>query len=143
MNAQPTLIFDPDWANKWYYRTDSRQLGSPPAGLRFADSTRLPMWLFVSSNGARVLSRRPVEVEVFKEGPDNESQDSAFVFACNKLHVYASASTYKDAQDLFHEQVVHFFYVYRALPADQVADDAAEIQALYKAYFEESAPPAC
>jgi hypothetical protein len=96
------------------------------------------MWLFVGSDGTRVLSMVPVEVEVGREGPDEESPESAFVFRCKRLHVFASASSYKAAEDLFHDQVVHFYGVYRDANPEELADDAAEIQALYAQHFQES-----
>lgn len=141
MNAQPTLMVNPGWVSKWDYKPAPRDAVSKAAEVRLGDITRVPMWLFVASNGARVLSRRPVEVMVQQMGPDEESPVSAFVFACHKLHVFASAATYKEAEEQFHEQVVHFFYTYAALPRDQVSEDAAEIQALYQAHFQESLPP--
>ena len=130
MNAQPTVMLDPRWTSEW----EDTHLAAKPK-ITPPLQSRIPMWLFVASNGVRVLSCRPVEVEVGKEGPDEESPESCFVFKCAKLHVFASGSTYKVAEDAFHEQVVHFFFVYRNIPDNDLAKDAAEIKALYKQYF--------
>ena len=136
MTAQPTLMLDPRWASVWDYREQPR--AKLPSQLA-SNVTRVPMWLFVAGNGARVISLRPVEVEVGREGPDEESPESAFVFRCKKLHVFASGGTYKEAEDSFHDQVVHFFYSYRDAHHDELSEDAAEIQGLYRQYFQESA----
>lgn len=134
-------MLDPKWSSEWDYKPQDNQLKVPPS-LGGSQMTRVPMWLFVASTGARAVSSIPVEVEVGREGPDEDSSESVFVFNCKKLHVFASASTYKEAEDQFHEQVVHFFREYRDADVTSLADDAAEIKVLYKKYFQESSPGA-
>jgi hypothetical protein len=131
-------MLDPQWSSEWDYKPQGNQ--SKPLPSWGSSVTRVPMWVFVGSDGTRVVSSLPVEVEVGREGPDDDSPDSAFVFNCKKLHVFASGSTYKDAEDQFHEQVVHFFREYRDADHASLADDAAEIQVLYNKYFQESSP---
>ena len=130
-------MLDPRWPSKWDYKEPE----APRVPSQGGDSpTRVPMWLFVAKTGARVISLRPVEVEVGIEGPDDESPHCAFVFKCKKLHVFSSASSYKEAEDAFHDQVVHFFYNYQDALPEELSEDAAEIQALYKQYFRETSP---
>lgn len=128
-------MIDPKWSREWDY---SPALPANDSGAFSGAVTRLPMWLFVGSNNDRVLSLRPVEVEIYRDGPDEESPESAFIFSCKKLHVFASAVNYKVAEDLFHDQVVHFYRLYREAKTDDLAEDAVEIQNLYKRYFRES-----
>jgi hypothetical protein len=97
------------------------------------------MWVF-ACDGDRLTSSLPVEVEVGRERPDDDSTELAFVFNCKKLHVFAAATTYKEAEDQFHAQVVHFYREYRDADPDSLDEDAAEIQSLYKRYFRESQP---
>jgi hypothetical protein len=142
MKAQPTLMSDPVWMRNWEHPLPARDHASGLLESTGNEPTRLPVWLFVSaSSGARVLSKVPVEVEIHKAVLDEECSAPGFVFACNKLHVFASAQDYREAEDSFHEQVVHFFYTYRNAKPDDLADDAAAIQALYRRYFEESLAP--
>jgi hypothetical protein len=133
-----TLMLDPQWASEWDYKPQENQ--SKPLPSWGSSTTRVPMWLFVASDRTRVVSLLPVEVEVGREGPDEDSHEPVFVFNCKKLHVFASGSSYKEAEDQFHEQVVHFFREYRDADRASLADDAAEIQVLYKKYFRESSP---
>jgi hypothetical protein len=133
-------MLDPRWESQWDYKPQGNQSKPPPSW--GGSITRVPMWLFVASDSTRVLSSLPVEVEVGREGPDEDSPAAVFVFNCKKLHVFASGSTYKEAEDHFHDQVVHFFHEYRNADRASLADDAAEIQALYSKYFQESSPSA-
>lgn len=89
-----------------------------------------------------MLSKRIVDVEVRKEGPDAESALPVYVFCCDSLHVYASAFDYEAAKNSFDDQVVHFFYSYRNARSEDLAEGAQVIQERYRAHFEEMAPAA-
>lgn len=130
-------MLDARSTTEWSYRPIEPQTAVVAQGTY--KITKMPMWLFVSG-GHRILSTLPVDVEISREGPDAESSEPAFVFACKKLHVFASAPTYKEAEDLFHEQVVHFYNFYRDADPDELAEDAAEIRQLYAQNFQESPP---
>ena len=136
MNALPTLMPYRGWESDWQYETPSREGRMPDASN--SSEAKIPMWLFVAADGSRVHSRKPVDVEVRREGPDRQSFVSAYVFSCNKLHVFASASTRYEAESQLHEQVVHFCRMYKAAARDELADDAAAIKALYDENFEEA-----
>jgi hypothetical protein len=140
MNAAQTLIADYSCNTlRWNLDRKVAQDCIPEARKRPV-SIQVPIWLFIGADGTRVRSRSPVKVQVTEEGPDEENPQSVFVFSCDRLHVFASGVSYKAAEDSFHDQVVHFFRSYRDLPEEELADDAAQIQALYKANFQESAP---
>ena len=128
-------MLDAKSAEEWSYCPLEPQTAVVAQGTNRA--TKVPMWLFVAGR-RRILSTLPVDVEISRQGPDAESSECAFVFACKKLHVFASAPTYKDAEDLFHEQVVHFYESYRDANPDELAEDAAEIRELYTRNFQES-----
>lgn len=143
MSECATLMLDPHWESQWDIKPQDNQSKLLSALPSWGSSmTRVPMWVFASSDGNRVVSRRPVEVEVGREGPDEDTVGPVYVFNCKKLHVFASAALYKDAEDQFHDQVVQFFLEYRAADPACLDDDAAEIQRLYKTYFRESSPSA-
>jgi hypothetical protein len=125
----------PQWSRDWAIETREASAVVPAPLSRVS---RVPMWLFVAPNGVRIFSSLPVTVEVGTEGPDAETPVTAYVFNCPRLHVFASGATYKEAEDSFHEQVVHFFHSYRETDASELADDAAEIQKLYLDNFQES-----
>jgi hypothetical protein len=99
---------------------------------------RVPMWMFVSGDGRRVLSSRPVDVEIIHEGPDEESPSSTVLLSCPRLHVFSAGADYKQAEDDFHDQVVHFYHLYSAADPESLDADAAAIKALYDQYFEAS-----
>ncbi len=128
-------MVDPRSSDEWNYVAPDAA-NTPVRELR--KSMHMPMWLFVAYDGARVLSKLPVDVEVTREGSDAECNDAAIVFSCKNLHVFASAPTYKEAEDQFHDQVVHFFHVYRDSDPYELAPDALEIQALYNEHFQVS-----
>lgn len=140
MSAQSTEIDLTRWHQKWALAAPSDLVApsflSEPVARRVTSAFRMPVWVFVA-DGARVVSRLPVEVEVSQEGPDEDCQSSSYVFRCKGLHVFAAGESYVDAENSFHEQVVHFFRTYTQLPSDGVAPDAAEIQKIYKANFAE------
>jgi hypothetical protein len=89
---------------------------------------RMPMWLFVA-DGLRVLCRRPVEVEVIREGDSVELN-------CDRLHVYASGGSYDDALSELHEQVVHFYRHYTSRNQDEFVGGARDLWQLYSNRFE-------
>ena len=134
-------MVDPGWENTWEFQSPRQQVTPKPEEKPAELITRQPMWLFVSSAGERVLSKLPVEVEVKMEGPEEDSMVSAFVFCCNSLHVYASAASRAVAENYFHDQVVQSFHYYLGVRREDLAPDAAAIQARYKANFEVSQPP--
>lgn len=136
MNALPTLMPYKGWESDWQFKVDAGERKVPESCN--SSEAKIPMWLFVAADGSRVLSKKPVDVEVRREGPDRQSFVSAYVFSCNKLHVFASASTRDEAESQFHDQVVHFCRMYKATARNELADDAAAIKALYDANFEEA-----
>jgi hypothetical protein len=89
---------------------------------------RMPMWLFVA-DGLRVLSRRPVEVEVVRDGDSVELN-------CERLHVFASGDSYDAALSDLHEQVVHFFRHYTSHRLDEFIGGASDLWRLYNGRFE-------
>jgi hypothetical protein len=143
MSQCETLMLDPHWESQWDIKPQDNQSKPAPSLPSWGRAmTRVPMWVFAASNGTRVVSVRPVEVEVGREGPDEDIACAAYVFSCKKLHVFASAAIYKDAEDQFHDQVVQFFLEYSEADPACLDDDAVEIQRLYKTYFRESSPSA-
>lgn len=136
MNAARTLMLDPGWVSDWQLEEDvfKDRSSSAPNG---SGEAKVPMWIFIATDGGSVFSKKPVDVEVRREGPDRESFVSAYVFSCNKLHVFASAATRKEAESLFNDQVVHFFRMYRDADPRDLAEDAAAIKALYDENFAE------
>jgi hypothetical protein len=127
----------PGWESDWQYKAAAGQRNIPE-GCDSSSEAKIPMWLFVAADGSRVLSKKPVDVEIRREGPDRQSFVSAYVFSCNKLHVFASASTRNEAESQFHDQVVHFCRMYWAAAPDELAEDAAAIKALYDENFEDA-----
>jgi len=145
MSARQTLMIDPSWQKRWQVNP-SRTIEWSSAANDVANqevcatvSRHVPVWLFVSSDGDRVTSSLPVSVEIREEAPDEECDSWAFVFSCHRLHVFASGSTYGEAENSFHDQVVHFFHTYKAAEVDDLDDDAQTIKSLYDKYFSESA----
>ena len=141
MSAQ-TLLIEPRWSQTWKLEEPR---GSVAAAAN-ADSLKrkpqdLPIWVFVSSEGERVVSALPVSVEVREEGPDEDCGSWAYVFSCPKLHVFSSASSYRDAENAFHDQVVHFFHAYKGVRNEDLDEGAASVKALYDKYFKESPQP--
>lgn len=136
MNNAPTLMDEPGWAKQWEFRPFNALTYKPASIAR--PLKRVPMWLFVAEDGRRVMSSRPVDVEITREGPDDESAISTVVLSCPRLHVFAAGSDYKAAEDDLHDQVVHFYFLYSAADAATLDPEAAAIKALYDQYFEVS-----
>lgn len=133
-------MLDPHWAVKWDYdpRVSLQKVAMP---MDADGATRMPVWLFVACDGTRIISSLPVQVEVTQERPRPDNADAAYVFACRRLHVFASASTYEEAENQFHDQVVHFYRAYLEASPNDLADDAVEIRDLYRTHFQVSAEP--
>jgi len=108
LNAQPTLMDQSDW------RQEPRRQMTGESVIELNQTLsrpirKMPLWHFVGSDGSRVISTRPVNVEVHRELADDPSAGNAYVVGCAKLHVYASAASLDVAISAFVDQVVHFF----------------------------------
>ncbi|HEY2809663.1 MAG TPA: hypothetical protein VGI91_12795 [Steroidobacteraceae bacterium] len=132
-------MLNPSWEEEWSDapRPASRTFDSFVPKLSAEGSLRLPIWEFAAADGARLYSRRPVEVKVTKEVADQQTPDPTYVFSCESLHVFSSAATYDAALSSFHEQVVHFYFAYRDTDTRELAQEAANIQVIYRTYFRE------
>lgn len=89
---------------------------------------KLPMWLFVA-DGRRLICRRSVQVVIQEEGGE-------VIAECDRLHIFAVGDSFDEAVASLHAQVIHFFDEYSSLGEDEVIGRAAEIQQLYRDYFE-------
>lgn len=142
MSPQQTLMIEPSWKKKWQLNLPRSYadsvLGMVNQGLRSHIAQEIPIWVFVASDGERVSSTVPVSVVIREEGPDEECGTWAYVFSCEKLHVFASGDTYSDAETSFHDQVVHFFREYKNARPEDLDDGAAEVKMLYDTYFHAS-----
>lgn len=130
--AQTNFDFSP-YANLWRPEQKEHPFAYLDAmGFVAEREQRMPMWLFVA-DGFRVISRQPVEVLISKE-------EDVVVAQCVRLHVFASGDSRDEAIESLSEQVVHFFREYSGLDANELTEQAAEIQRLYRDNFEYSKP---
>jgi len=141
VSSRQTLMIEPCWEKRWQLR--DAQSGMFSVEVANQDFSRkvareMPVWVFVSMQGERVASSLPVSVVISEEGPDEECGQSAYVFGCERLHVFASGATYADAENSFHDQVVHFYHEYTEAHADELDEGAAAIKELYARYFRPS-----
>lgn len=138
MSAQQTLLIEPRWSQTWKLEEPRGTAAAANADSVNRKPQDLPIWVFVSSEGERVVSSLPVSVEVREEGPDEDCGVWAYVFSCPKLHVFSSAISYRDAESAFHDQVVHFFHSYKNARTEELDEAAAAIKSIYDRYFKES-----
>jgi len=126
--TQTALVSDFSRASKWDLerKLDPReQVANDDVASRIE---KAPVWVFVADS-RRIFCHRGVEIEISEE-------DSAVQISCEGLHVFASGSSYNEAMESLHEQVVHFYDEYTRLAEDEVIGRAVEIRDLYCKYFE-------
>jgi hypothetical protein len=91
---------------------------------------RVPQYEF-RSGSRRILPIKPVQVTLFEE-------DGCFI-ACNEnLHIWAVDDNPQAALQDFEEQVVYFFYHYKAKSPASLLGSAARLKKLYSESFQES-----